>query len=115
MNYYIVLGIPENAGPDAVRRAFRALARRDHPDVGAGSSAGEFRRVLEAYETLNDPRRRQAYDQRLRASRVRRVPAEPLYPRATPEPLWTPRAARPFPHTRPSTIWSTSAGSLLEE
>ena len=48
MNYYVVLGIAQDADSDAIRRAFRALARRYHPDAGAGSSTDEFRRALEA-------------------------------------------------------------------
>jgi curved DNA-binding protein CbpA len=68
MNYYVVLGIAEDADEDTVRSAFRALARRYHPDVGAGSSQVEFQRAREAYETLVDPERRRRYDQ-LRASR----------------------------------------------
>ncbi len=52
MNYYVVLGIAEDADVDTIRSAFRALARRYHPDAGPGSSTVEFQRVLEAYETL---------------------------------------------------------------
>lgn len=68
MDYYIVLGIAEDADDETIRSAFRALARRYHPDVGAGSSPVEFQRAREAYETLVDPERRRRYDQ-LRASR----------------------------------------------
>jgi curved DNA-binding protein CbpA len=68
MNYYVVLGIAEDADEETIRSAFRALARRYHPDVGAGSSPVEFQRAREAYETLVDPERRRRYDQ-LRASR----------------------------------------------
>ena len=72
MDYYVVLGIAENADEDMIRSAFRALARRYHPDAGAGSSPIEFQRAREAYETLVDPERRRRYDQ-LRASRHRPV------------------------------------------
>ena len=50
MNYYVVLGIAEDADSDTIRSAFRALARRYHHDAGTGSSTDEFRRALEAYE-----------------------------------------------------------------
>lgn len=70
MNYYVVLGIAENADGDTIRSAFRALARQYHPDAGAGSSPAEFQRAREAYETLGDPERRRLYDRQLRASRV---------------------------------------------
>ena len=72
MDYYFVLGIAEDADDEMIRSAFRALARRYHPDVGAGSSLVEFQRAREAYETLVDPERRRRYDQ-LRASRHRPV------------------------------------------
>jgi curved DNA-binding protein CbpA len=68
MDYYVVLGIAEDADEEMIRSAFRASARRYHPDVGAGSSPVEFQRAREAYETLVDPERRRRYDQ-LRASR----------------------------------------------
>jgi curved DNA-binding protein CbpA len=73
MDYYVVLGIAEDADEDTVRTAFRALARRYHPDVGAGSSPLEFQRAREAYETLVDPERRRQYDRQLQAARARPV------------------------------------------
>ena len=65
MDHYVVLGIAEDADEEMIRSAFRALARRYHPDVGAGSSPVEFQRAREAYETLVDPERRRRYDQLL--------------------------------------------------
>jgi curved DNA-binding protein CbpA len=65
MNYYFVLGVPSNADAEAIRHAFRNLARQYHPDAGSGSSPEKFRQVVEAYETLSDPVRRQAHDQAL--------------------------------------------------
>jgi curved DNA-binding protein CbpA len=73
MDYYVVLGIAEDADEETIRSAFRALARRYHPDVGPGSSPIEFQRAREAYETLADPERRRRYDRQLRASRAQRV------------------------------------------
>jgi DnaJ-class molecular chaperone len=73
MDYYVVLGIAEDADEETIRSAFRALARRYHPDVGAGSSPVEFQRAREAYETLVDPERRQRYDRQLRDARARSV------------------------------------------
>jgi len=69
MDYYVVLGIGQDADEETIRSAFRALARRYHPDVGAGASTVEFQRAREAYETLVDPQRRRQYDRQLRASR----------------------------------------------
>jgi len=92
MNYYVVLGIAEDADSDAIRSAFRGLARRYHPDAGAGSSTAEFRRALEAYETLSDPDRRRLYDRDLRGSRGRpTIIAEPIGSRSVAEPLFTSR------------------------
>ena len=73
MDYYVVLGIAEDADEEMIRSAFRALARRYHPDVGAGSSPVEFQRAREAYETLADPERRRRYDRHLRDARARPV------------------------------------------
>ena len=102
MNYYVVLGIAEDADSDAIRSAFRALARRYHPDAGAGSSTDEFRRALEAYETLSDPDRRRLYDRDLRGSRVRPTfIAEPISSRSVAEPLFTSRTVSfGFPNRR---------------
>jgi curved DNA-binding protein CbpA len=69
MDYYVVLGIGEDADEETIRSAFRTLARRYHPDAGAGSSPVEFRRARDAYETLMDPERRRRYDRQLQASR----------------------------------------------
>ena len=92
MNFYVVLGIAEDADSDTIRSAFRALARRYHPDAGAGSSTVEFRRALEAYETLSDPERRRLYDRDLRSSRARpTIIAEPIGSRSAAEPFFTSR------------------------
>src|SRR3982751_5078537 len=70
MNYYLVLDVPTTADADTIRKAFRTLARRYHPDAGTGSSAQRFREVVEAYETLSDPIRRRRYDGTLHTVRV---------------------------------------------
>lgn len=85
MDFYAILGIPVDADQNTIRSAYKILARRYHPDKGAGSSSEQFRQVAEAYETLIDPGRRQRYDlSLLRACRpvVRGpipVPPEPLH------------------------------------
>lgn len=71
MNYYAVLGVAEDANPEAIHNAFRTLARQFHPDAGAGSSAGKFREIAEAYETLSNPARRREYDRMLGNERGR--------------------------------------------
>ena len=92
MNYYMVLGIDEDADRETIRSAFRAMVRRYHPDAGAGASSDVFRRAVEAYETLNDPERRRVYDRALhrravRSPRIRERFVEPLGNRITAEPI----------------------------
>src|SRR5690349_8125859 len=64
MDLYIVLGVEQGASESEIKRAYRRLARRFHPDINPGdhSAAARFRPILEAYETLIDPARRSRYD-----------------------------------------------------
>ena len=63
-DYYAVLGIKRNAGPDEIRKAFRALALQFHPDRNPGDHEAErrFREVAEAWEVLGDTEQRSRYD-----------------------------------------------------
>jgi curved DNA-binding protein len=63
-DYYLVLGVTRGAGADDVKRAYRKLARKYHPDVSKERNAeSKFKDVQEAYEVLRDPEKRAAYDQ----------------------------------------------------
>jgi curved DNA-binding protein len=63
-DYYKVLGVARDASQDAIKRAYRKLARKYHPDVSKEAQAEEkFKEVQEAYEVLKDPEKRAAYDQ----------------------------------------------------
>ncbi len=64
MDLYVVLGLPHGATESDIKRAYRRLARRFHPDINPGDRIAEarFRQILEAYETLIDPDRRSRYD-----------------------------------------------------
>jgi curved DNA-binding protein len=63
MDYYEVLGVPRDADQDAIRRAYRKLARKYHPDLNSDSDAEDrFKELGEAYEVLSDPEKRERYD-----------------------------------------------------
>src|SRR5437764_4358095 len=64
-DYYKILGVERTASDEAIRRAFRKLARQFHPDVAKDKKAAEekFKQINEAYEVLGDSEKRQKYDQ----------------------------------------------------
>lgn len=64
-DYYEVLGVNRNADEAAIKKAYRKLAKKYHPDTNKGNTAAEekFREVTEAYEVLGNPEKRKMYDQ----------------------------------------------------
>jgi curved DNA-binding protein len=63
-DYYAILGVKRDASDEAIKRAYRKLARKYHPDVSKDTGGEEkFKEVSEAYETLRDPEKRAAYEQ----------------------------------------------------
>lgn len=62
-DYYKILGVARDASQDDIKRAYRKLARKYHPDVSKEPEAeARFKEVAEAYEVLKDPEKRRAYD-----------------------------------------------------
>ncbi|MFA5478447.1 MAG: molecular chaperone DnaJ [Candidatus Muiribacteriota bacterium] len=63
-DYYEVLGLAKGAAPDEIKKTFRRLARKYHPDVNPGNKEAEekFKEINEAYEILSDPKKKEQYD-----------------------------------------------------
>src|SRR5580658_6994520 len=64
-DYYETLSVAREASSDDIRKAYRKLARKHHPDLNPGDKTAEdrFKKVQEAYDVLNDPKKKQMYDQ----------------------------------------------------
>src|SRR5437899_10047073 len=64
-DYYGVLGVKKTASSDEIRKAFRKLARKYHPDVNPGDKKSEekFKEISEANDVLSDEKKRKIYDQ----------------------------------------------------
>src|SRR5207248_5571741 len=64
-DYYAALGVKKTASADEIRKAFRKLARKYHPDVNPGDKKAEekFKELSEANDVLSDPKKRKIYDQ----------------------------------------------------
>src|ERR687888_2311247 len=64
-DYYGILGVKKSASSEDIRKAFRKLARKYHPDVNPGDKVAEekFKAISEANDVLSDPKKRKIYDQ----------------------------------------------------
>ena len=88
-DFYQILEIARSANGEQIRAAYRRMAKRYHPDSAGTADTEAFRRAQDAYETLNDPSRRRAYDEELlrreyvsRDSRRRPNPSSTSYDRS---------------------------------
>lgn len=104
INYYQLLGISSNASPEEVKKAFRSLARRYHPDVNPGDRNAEemFKQINEAYDILSDENKRQQYDSQFLGGKRRFVGSQ-RKKRST--------SGFPFPNANFGSFWQDSVGS----
>lgn len=72
--HYQLLGVAANATGVEIRRRFRELVKKYHPDVTPGVEGNKFRAIMEAYRTLSNPRMRKVYDREIRKPKE---PSEP--------------------------------------
>ena len=70
MDYYRILGVPEQADDEQIKQAYRREAKKYHPDLNPDDPAAEarFKEIVEAYETLGDSVKRKAYDRKQEAA-----------------------------------------------
>jgi hypothetical protein len=80
-DYYVILGVSPTTTTRGIQRAFRTLAKQYHPDRVGPQGTSDFQDMVEAYQVLSDPERREGYDRRQRPTE----PAERYWPQ--PEPL----------------------------
>ncbi len=98
VNHYLVLGVLPDASLEDIKRAYRRLVLKHHPDRGGDADAEKFKQIQAAYETLSDPARRRAYDAALRRER----PAAPR-PRRPPGARC---AVEPIGPSPPAFVWA---------
>lgn len=65
-NYYDILGIPQNATPDTIKKAYKVMAMKWHPDKNTYDTSNKFKEISEAYQTLSNEKLREDYNNNLR-------------------------------------------------
>ncbi|RMG45238.1 MAG: hypothetical protein D6719_00510 [Candidatus Dadabacteria bacterium] len=108
-NHYEVLGINTSATQAEIRRAYRILARRYHPDVNPGEGSGErFKKIAEAYRVLSDEKQRKLYDIELSSAERARLNRKNPYRAQQRYEEWRKRAAE-------AQNWGRETKSTLHE
>lgn len=80
-DYYLVLGVNRDASEAAIKKAYRRIAKKYHPDGhGTDISSEKFRQATEAYETLTDSEKRRKYDDKLKKLKSSKKPGAPSSP-----------------------------------
>lgn len=111
-DYYFILGVPRTESLSGIREAFRALAKRYHPDYAGPQNTRLFQDIVEAYQVLSDPEKRRLYNQGLRHAEGRgEEPPEPIVPEQWPQP--EPLAPEPVSTLRGFHTFQPSFESLL--
>ena len=110
--HYETLGLPETASQDEIKKQYRSLARKYHPDVNSGKEAAQqFSAIAEAYRILNDAESRRAYDSE-RALRQRQANIKPTGPLNHPA---SPRPGAPPSSPPPATTATQEADRLVQQ
>jgi curved DNA-binding protein len=117
-NYYEILGLNRNATAEEIKKSFRQLARKYHPDVNPGDNAAEetFKDINEAYGVLSDETKRAEYDQLVFGKPKRKPPVGNGYPtnNRTPFDTWTVKDFSQTTSKRPKVMSSTSPKRDIE-
>ncbi len=85
-DYYFILGVSREESPQGIRKAYRRLARKYHPDLAGEEWTSRFHEITEAYETLCDQERRAAYNLGLEHAEGLPLRRRPVYTGAAPDP-----------------------------
>src|SRR2546421_12841903 len=91
-DFYKILGVKRDAKPEEIKKAYRRLARKYHPDVNPGDKSAEerFKQMSEAFDVLSDPKKRAVYDRfgqyadNLADAAARGATPDGVYARGTP-------------------------------